>query len=413
MAKAIGSITAAIILLGLFFGALLPRFRTTSTPTQVPVNTGATVQAAVSPYQTAAAQPRPSIAAANLALSSTTSLTTTASPPAATVSPTPAMTSTPTPQPTETPVPPTLTPIPPTATPAAITPALTITTESSTSTKSGQGALRVSFEGVSGTYNGQYVTVSMARKDVRGVTVRGDSVTTGYTDNTGTVLFNLPAGSYVVLSDLRGYNWGTATDGNGQPDVAVQTGKVTSLRVRTGRLTFTAASVDRAINGQYIRILFQRKNANNTIVSGDSVTTGYTDNTGKVSFDVVPGHYVVVSDFPGYNWGNLTDANGVNDAVVQPGQEVTVDVRPGQMRVTVKDAAGRVVNGAYVRVLFQRKDANGKATTGDSVTTGYTDNTGLWAANLTVGTYAVILSDRTTYGVVVEEGKTKEIVLTA
>jgi hypothetical protein len=412
MAKAIGAVTAAIILLGCFFGFVLPRLRPASIATQVPVNVGATVQAAVAPYQTAAVQSRPSVTAITLPATAVASPSTPESPPPPTVVPTPTATSTPAPPSTDTPVPPTNTPIPPTPTPAVITPALIISTEPSTSTKNGQGILRVTFERVSGTYEGQSVTVSTARKDVRGATVRGDFVASNSTDNTGSVIFNVPPGPYVVSSDLRGYNWGTATDVNGQPDVAVQVGFITTLRVRTGRLTFTAASVNRAITGQSVTITLQRKAANNTIVSGDFVASNSTDNTGKTSFDLVPGHYVVKSDFRGYNWGDLGDGDGKSDVDVQPGQEATVDLRPGQLQITVKDAAGHVADGASVTVYRQRKDASGKATTGDFVASNSTDNTGVIAFDLTAGTYAVAFNSRTTFNVVVEEGKTKEISLT-
>jgi tRNA A-37 threonylcarbamoyl transferase component Bud32 len=344
--------------------------------------------------------PAVSTATATTATAMSTSTVTTPARAMATATSTATATTSPTATPSATPA---------SAAPAQLTAALTAQTAPSRAAKPGQGILRLSFERTDGAMRGRYVEVYATRKDVRGVSVQGDRVAGRDTDNTGFVSFDLPPGEYIVLSDLPGYNWGTFATAKGQPDVAVQAGQETTLAVRLGRLTFTAATVEKALQGRYIEVYLQKQDINGTIVRGDRVAGGDTDNTGRMSFDLVPGPYIVVSDFAGYNWGDLTDGKGRRNIAVEAGNETVQDLRPGRLSVALRTATGAVATNKYVEVYLQRRDANGRTVLGDRVTGGNTDNRGIWQVDLVAGAYALKVDDRTTLNVAVEEGKQTEV----
>lgn len=229
------------------------------------------------------------------------------------------------------------------------------------------------------------------------------------TDNTGLVAFDLLAGDYIVTSDLAGTNWGTLRDAKGQPNVTVHVGQQTTLHIRRGKLTITAATTERGIGGQGFTIRLQRKDANGNIVSGDDVFGDRTDNTGTVAFALNPGHYIVASDFRGYNWGDLRDGKGAADVVVKAGEEARLDIRLGRIRVVTLGADGQVLSGQGAEVLLQRLDATGKPVLGDSIDGGRSDNTGVWQTDLTAGTYALRSGSQTIFNIVVKPGEVTEI----
>lgn len=311
--------------------------------------------------------------------------------------PTPVPTPAPTPVPTVAPTPPP-TPAGPVTTTLLTTASITLQRTSPVSTSVGSGQLQVAFETPSGPVNGQEVDVYASTADVLGRTIPGSLAKYGYTDSSGIARFDLAPATYIVRSDLKGYNWGDLQTGQGQTGLVVAEQQLLTLRVRMGRLTATAASVDRALSGQEFDVYLQKRDVLGRLVRGDLVTYGYTDNTGAVTFTLTPGHYEVASDFRGYNWGDLADGKGVSDAWIQAGQEKRVDLRPGRLQAIA-------ANGTEVDVYTQKVDASGQLVTDSLASYGYADNTSSWSVDITAGTYTVKFSSRTVTGVVVSSSQ--------
>ena len=75
------------------------------------------------------------------------------------------------------------------------------------------------------------------------------------------------------------------------------------------------------------------------------------------------------------------------------------------VRVEVRDGAGNAVNNKFVRLLFQETDASGNPAAGDTVSDGYTDNTGMISFHVTPGTYALRIGDNYYYNIAVRSGE--------
>ncbi|OAI42380.1 hypothetical protein AYO38_11470 [bacterium SCGC AG-212-C10] len=268
-----------------------------------------------------------------------------------------------------------------------------------TPTKPGLGAVRVTIATTEGAWQNQYVEVYKASKDVQGNPVLGSRVATGNTDNRGVATLEVDPGDYIVTADLDGYNWGTFSGRDGIPGITVQRDRLAALHIRLGRLTVTAATTERSIPSQYFEVYLQRTDVAGKIVRGARIASGQTANTGKLSFDITPGKYIVTSDFPGYNWGELAEAEGVVNVEVLAGEEVVRDIRLGRLDV----AAGK---GEYVEVYTSRADTAGKSVRGTRVASGSGDNAGFWGADLTPGSYIISLRSKDTPGIEIAAGET-------
>ena len=293
--------------------------------------------------------------------------------------------------------------------PQQVTPALTIQTTRARGAKTGQGMLRIVMRQPDGPIKGQWVSVSKAKMDVRGGIVKGDGIDERPTDNTGVVTFDLPPGEYVLGSNLPGYSWGVIAEGKGHAGVRVNAGEQTELMVTLGKLTFTAATVDKAMGGQWFTVHTQKRDVVGKFVRGDRVDERPTENTGVVSFTLVPGHYIGTSNLPGYNWGNFADGKGDANILVKAGETTTIDLRPGQLVVAPRTASGAAATGKWVSVFLQKQTTTGAPTTGDRVDERPTDNTGVVRFDLVSGTYAVRIDDRTVYNVVIRRGQVTTI----
>lgn len=277
-------------------------------------------------------------------------------------------------------------------------------------TKTGQGQLALSFAGVDSSINGLYVEVFTSKLDARQQPAAGERVESGRT-SAGSVVFDLPPGDYVVLADLPGYNWGTLTTGEGMANVVVEAGKATNLMVRLGQVTVTATNVDRVISGQYVEIYTQTPDVNGNMVTGVQVDSGRTDNTGSVSFDLTQGEYIVVSDFPGYNWGDATGTDGEAGVVVTAGEKRVVAVSLGQVATAVRGADGKAAVGVYLALFTQVPDASGNPVPGEQVDSGRTSNTGIWRGDVSPGTYCVVMDENTTCDLKVNPGAVTQVEL--
>lgn len=277
------------------------------------------------------------------------------------------------------------------------------------STEPGQGMLNVLlFKGDGTPGVGNRIRIYKQQQDLAGNwVVNGSSITYRDTNSTGVASFNLEPGLYILSSDFVGYNWGDAYDVNGIANVSIESGKVTNVRIELAQLVVGFLWADNTpITGRRVRIYLQKKDlAENWVVDGSSITYGDTDNTGTVTFNLVPGHYIINSNFNGYNWGNAYDLMGVANFALPSGKVTNLIQHLGRLTVGLTDDSGNPLQGKRVRVFFQKQDVSNNTIMGDNVTYGDTDNTGTVSFGLTPGLYAVQIGDLSTYNVAIEAGK--------
>ncbi|HZQ10277.1 MAG TPA: hypothetical protein VFD70_27105, partial [Anaerolineae bacterium] len=321
--------------------------------------------------------------------------------------------------PTDTPTPttpapptntPTATPLPPTPTPRPTLDPNAPLSSVNVSNQSGATGIRVNIRYADGSpAQGKYVKVWKQKQDVSGNPIVGDGVTDGRTDNTGSITFGLNPDTYVVgVGDIAGYPYGNVFNYQVTPN------SLLVLDVQLGRMIIGIKNADgQPLNGRYTSISLQKPDISGNPVQSDRVADGRTDNTGAIVYDLTAGDYWVdIRDIAGYYWGNPTNWR------VKSGETVKIILDLGRIRVGIKNADGRALEGKYVAVSVQKQDIDGKPIPGDRVSDGRTDNTGIIDFDLTPGNYAVYIGDiaGAPYGEqlnhVVEGAKTTSIIVT-
>jgi hypothetical protein len=275
------------------------------------------------------------------------------------------------------------------------------------STEAGKGKLVVQYlRGDLTPIDGVYFRVYTQRQDLAGNWVVDDQVDGSSTDSTGQVSFDLDPGSYIVSRNIDGYNWGDASDRKGKADVRVVASRVTTVRITLARLIVGFAHGDGTpIDDKYVRVYTEKQDVAGNWVTSENVAGSSTDNTGTVTFDLAPGHYIVSANFTGYNWGNAHDTEGVAHFALPPGQETKLVQRLGKLVVGLLDGDGDPIENRAVRVYAQTTDAGGKTIADERVAFERTGNGGSTSFNLTPGLYAVGISDSYTYDVPIEAGR--------
>ena len=262
------------------------------------------------------------------------------------------------------------------------------------------------FDGDGNPIKDKYVVVYAQKQDLSGKAVTADRVKNGYSESDGGVVFDLPAGTYIVEADFDGYNWGSAGDVNGHANLQVQPGKQTRLVMRLGKLLVGFVNADGSVvEDKYVEAYTQQPNISDQWVADDRVRSGYTDNSGIAIFDLTPGNYVIAAEFDGENWGSAVDRMGEANIPVYPGHETRVILKLGQLIVAVKDGSGNPVNEKYVEVFYQQQDANGNPARGNRIRSRYTDNTGTASFQLTPGTYVIQYDRQDYFNITIESGK--------
>lgn len=167
------------------------------------------------------------------------------------------------------------------------------------------GVVNADGEPVKGVWVGAYYQ----RPDVAGNPVFGDRFATGYTDQTGSIRWNINAGTYgVQIGDLTGYPWGD------EMNHTITSGQQTTILVELGRLVVGLKDGSGSpVKGRWVGVYLQRQDANGSLAKGDRIATGYTDAAGLLTFNLTAGHYVVEVE----NVGTLMDV------VIEP-RRVTV-----------------------------------------------------------------------------------------
>lgn len=169
--------------------------------------------------------------------------------------------------------------------------------------------------------DGGYVKIFTQRQNIAGEWVTDDRSDYGNTDNSGEVIFDLPAGNYIVSSDFSGYNWGDAIDVMGEANIPLRPGEVTSLIIHLGQMVVALKDVDGnpIING-YVKVYYQGKDVNGNPARGNSITYGQTGNTGTITFNLTPGTYAFEYDSKTYynielQAGKITTTDGKNTII--------------------------------------------------------------------------------------------------
>jgi serine/threonine-protein kinase len=265
----------------------------------------------------------------------------------------------------------------------------------------GMGGLAIGLSWPGGPVQGAYFEVFTSRLDVQGVPVTDRGVDGRSTDNAGTIAFELDPGTYIVKSNLRGYNWGNLRDGDGVHSIVVEAGRTTRLSIKYGAITVSASTPGGPISGQFFEVFQQAIDVSGELVRAEGVEGASTENTGRRTFILMPGRYVVTSNFRGYNWGTLQEAEGQPDILVQPGEVTDVAVVLGSIRV----AAG---SGVFVEVFTQQVDSSGQKVRGSGVEGVSADGSGFVEVAVTPGTYVVRVGGQDHFDLVVEAGEVTE-----
>ena len=279
---------------------------------------------------------------------------------------------------------------------ASLPPAVSLTTGLPYSGSDGNGGLQGVGMTPSGPRTDTYAEAHQTKSDVHGNPVPGDQVGSASADQTGEANMEVPPGTYVVLCNLTGYNWGDVKTNDGQSGVTVVAGATTRVTISMGSITFVPTKIDDVIAGQYAEIHLEKTDSGGGIVTGDQVASGNTDNTGAITLLVTPGNYIVRSNFTGYNWGNLSDGDGIANVVVAGGSDTPVKVQLGRIRVAVPQ-------GTYVEAHLEKAGSSGSVT-GDQVASGNSDNTGYWSVDLSAGSYTLVINGHAYSGVKVTGG---------
>jgi len=249
-----------------------------------------------------------------------------------------------------------------------------------------------------------YFEVYEQTADVSGNPTRGKRAKSGYISQQGLIDFEIAAGKYgVCTSTSPGYNWATS---DCVYDVQVTSGKLTTVQLQAGQIEVVVLGADgNPWKDVYFAIYTQKRDVSGNPVIDRKVTGSYTDNSGLGRFWLTPGMYIVSIDLRGYNWGKLREAKGETNIAVQKGETNRVTIRMGRLVVGLKKPNGDPNTDVYVKVCTQKPAVDGKPVIDSLVWSGYTDNGGFAAVDLTQGQYALQIGDVVLWNVPVEGGR--------
>jgi serine/threonine protein kinase len=145
----------------------------------------------------------------------------------------------------------------------------------------------------------QYLEIYEQKQDLAGNWVTdGGEAAWGRTDNTGTAVFDLAPGPYIVAASFKGYNWGDAYDTMGKANVRAASGQETILIQDLGLLSVGLLDASNQPRQEvYVAVYKQRRDAGGSwTLDGNEVAWGRTDNRGVILFHLTPGLYVVELD---------------------------------------------------------------------------------------------------------------------
>ena len=141
--------------------------------------------------------------------------------------------------------------------------------------------------------------------NVAGREVKGKSIDSSSTDNTGSTTFTVTPGTYALASQFAGYNWGSLYDDMGSAQVAVTAGQNTVVIPAQGRLHIGAPAWTNA----YVKLA--QDDPNSSATAGHSVASESTGSTGFADIDLTPGTYTVEMNNQSYTV-TITDGQTTN-----------------------------------------------------------------------------------------------------
>lgn len=232
--------------------------------------------------------------------------------------------------------------------------------------------------------DGRYTAVFEQIADINGNPTKGERISNGRTNNTGTVVYAMVPGTYAVeIGDIIGQPWGS------EIGHVVESGKTTQVVITLGRITIGVENaLGQPVAGRYVAVLQQTTDVQGNPAKGARIINARTDDRGIVQWDITAGTYAVeIGDVIGEAWGSETGH------VVTSGEETTLVLTLGRLRVGLEDVDGNPIEGRYVEVHHREADVNGNSVLGARIVNGRTDNRGLVEWDMTAGTYIVTVAD--------------------
>ena len=136
---------------------------------------------------------------------------------------------------------------------------------------------------------GHTVALHYQQADIQGSPALGDALQWDYTSNTGTAAWDVTPGTYAItIGDIRGYPW------TGVYNHTLAPGQAETVVLQLGRLVVEVKDgAGNPVNGESVLIYTQKADVNGSPTQDAWIDSGYTDNTGSVGFDLMPGAYLV------------------------------------------------------------------------------------------------------------------------
>lgn len=243
--------------------------------------------------------------------------------------------------------------------------------------------------------SGINTVVYTQKTDVNNQPLQDQYITQAGTDIGGTVTIQLQPNTYGIFPDIAGYLWNDLIYNH-----TIQTNERTSILIVPSQVAVIVHRADKSLfKNNYVAISTQKLDANGNSIPDQRVREGRIDDTGVMLFTLTPGRYTIYIDgLLGEDWGEV-------DHDLPPATRITYDIWLGRIRVEARDADGKVLQGFYSNVCFEKLDANGEPIPGDGIQDGRTDDTGVTNYDLTPG-YYFIVSDLGRVRVKLDAGKT-------
>ena len=230
-----------------------------------------------------------------------------------------------------------------------------------------------------GTPMNEYVRIHKQTADVSGNPAYGDEIATGYTRDAGIFTEGVPADTYIVKFQTKGWSWDDQFSNH-----LVANGQRTNILFDVSLFTVGIRYADGEPVNEYVHIHLQEDNVSGQPVEGNEAASGYTDDDGLVTFMLTPGVYAVrISHLHGYDtWGRF-------DHQLPGGGIYNLTVTLGRLIVETWNPDGSLATNIYTKIHTLDQDASGNIILGKQIASAYSDNTGKAIFDLTPGLYGI------------------------
>lgn len=231
----------------------------------------------------------------------------------------------------------------------------------------------------------RWVYLYSAKQDANGGYVRDRQLGYTNTGDTGIARFrDLQDGVYLLSAEVAdGYAW----DQEVKP-IRLSGGMTHAVELNLARFTLALRWGDGSVMpDRWVYVYTVKRDANGQDVRDRQVRYHNTGNTGKVSFDLMPGRYMVESSAEGYPWTDLP-----RPFSLAPGQIHDAAASLGRLSVVLRGSGGELLRDHWVYVYTQKQDANGNSVRDQQVRYHSTGSTGQTDFDLTAGRYLITYS---------------------